>query len=349
MAETYNINFSRDMKKTVIETSLVAPHLTNEFEFTGAKTVRLSAPVTVPMNDYTRSGSNRYGQPQELKDAIQELTLTQDKSFSLTIDKGNSKDKNDSEDFAKKMLTLQLSERAIPEFDRYALDKLSHKAGVIVGNDEALSKSNIVERIADGTVYLDDAEIAQNSRTLFVNASAYKLLKLSEEFSGVDKIAENALTKGVVGQFDNMKVVKVPKGRWPEGVNFIIVQKNAATAPVNIDDAKVHKDPPGINGNLLEGRNYYDCFVIASRAGGVYVEVDTSVAEICAAPSISDAGAITGTTDGAQFVYTLDGSDPRYSASAVTGQPTEVAAGTTVKAYAFKTGMFDSAVTEKTI
>ncbi len=349
MAETFNINFSRDMKKTVIETSLVAPHLTNEFEFTGAKTVRLSAPVTVPMNNYTRSGANRYGEPQELKDAIQELTLTQDKSFSLTIDKGNSKDKNDSEDFAKKMLTLQLSERAIPEFDRYALEKLSHKAGTIVGKDEALSKSNIVERIADGTVFLDDAEVAQNSRTLFVNASAYKLLKLSDEFSGVDKIAENALTKGVVGQFDNMKVVKVPKGRWPEGVNFIIVQKNAATAPVNIDDAKVHKDPPGINGNLLEGRNYYDCFVIASRAKGVYVEVDTAAAEICAAPEISAAGALTSATADVQFRYTLDGSDPRYSASAMAGQPAEVAAGTTIKAYAYKTGLFDSAVTEKTI
>ena len=349
MAETYNINFNRDMKQSVIETSLVAPHLTNEFTFTGAKTVRLSAPVTVPMNDYTRSGANRYGEPAELKDAIQELTLTQDKSFSLTIDKGNSKDKNDTEDFAKRMLTLQLAERAIPEFDRYALEKLSTKAGTIVGSGEALSKSNIVERIADGTVYLDDAEVAQNSRTLFVNAAAYKMLKLSDEFKGVDKIANEALTKGVVGQFDNMKVVKVPKGRWPAGVNFIIVQKNAATAPTNIEDAKVHKDPPGISGNLLEGRNYYDCFVIASRAKGVYAEVDTSVKEICATPAISTAGAISCGTSGAQFKYTLDGSDPRYSASAVTGQPASVTAGPTVKAYAFKDGMFDSAVAEKTI
>ena len=349
MTETYNINFSRDMKKGVIETSLVAPHLTEEVEFTGAKTVRLSAPVTVPMNDYTRSGSNRYGQPSELKDAIQELTLTQDKSFSLTIDKGNSKDKNDSEDFAKKMLTLQMSERAIPEFDRYALEKLSGKAGMIVGKEEALSRTNIVERIADGTVYLDDAEVAQNSRTLFVNAAGYKLLKLSDEFTGVDKIANEALTKGVVGQFDNMKVVKVPKGRWPEGVNFIIVQKNAAVAPVNIEDAKVHKDPPGINGNLLEGRNYYDCFVIASRANGVYAEVDTKVKAICETPAISAAGALTSATGGAQFKYTLDGTDPRYSASAVAGQPTAVEAGMTIKAYAFKAGLFGSAVAEKTI
>ena len=349
MSETYNIKYDRDMEKGYIESSLVAPHLTKEFEFTGAKTVRVSAPVTVPMNDYVRSGANRYGTPSELKDAVQELTLTQDKSFALTLDKGNSQDKNDTEDFARKMLTLQLMERAIPEFDKYALDKLCHKAGKIAGNSTALTKSNIVDRICDGTVYLDDAEIAQNNRTLFVNAAAYKLLKLSDEFVSIDKVAVDAITKGVVGKFDNMKVVKVPKGRWPENVNFIIVQKNAATAPTTIHDAKVHKDPPGVSGSLLEGRNYYDCFVIASRADGVYAEVDTSKAEICAVPEISEAGAVTSATADAQFKYTLDGSDPRYSKTAVMGQPENVEKGTTVKAYAYKTGLFDSAVAERTI
>ena len=311
--------------------------------------VIFSAPFTVPMNDYVRGGANRYGTPAELKDAVQEMTLTQDKSFALTIDKGNSQDKNDTEDFAKKMLSLQMAERAMPEFDRYALDKLSHKAGTIVGNSTALTKSNVVERISDGTVYLDDAEIAQNGRTLFVNAAVYKLLKLSDEFIHVDKVANMALTKGVVGRFDNMTVVKVPKGRWPENVNFIIVHKGAATAPLAIHDAKVHKDPPGISGNLLEGRNYYDCFVIGSRAKGVYVEVDTAKGEICAAPSIAAGGVLTSTTGDVQFRYTTDGSDPRYSATAVTGQPSGVESGMTIKAYAFKDGMFDSAVSEKTI
>ena len=349
MADIFNIEFNRDLREGYIQTSLVAPHLTTEYSFTGAKTVKISAPVTVPMNNYVRSGANRYGEPAELKDAVQELTLTQDKSFALTIDKGNSSDKNDTADFAKKMLGLQLAERAIPEFDRYALEKLSHKAGAIVGKSEKLTKSNIVDRITDGTVYLDDAEVAQNNRTLFVNAAVYKMLKLADEFTHIDRVAEKSLTKGVVGMFDNMKVVKVPKGRWPENVNFIIVQKNAATAPVNIHDAKVHKDPPGISGSLLEGRNYYDCFVIASRAKGVYAEIDASAAEICAAPEIAANGVLSSTTADAQFKYTLDGSDPRYSVTAVMGQPENVAEGTVVKAYAYKTGLFDSEVSEKTI
>ena len=72
--------------------SLIAGKLCTDYEFTGAKTVKVLTPVTVPMNDYQRSGTNRYGNPTEMQDIIQELTLTQDRSFALTIDKGNDAD-----------------------------------------------------------------------------------------------------------------------------------------------------------------------------------------------------------------------------------------------------------------
>lgn len=352
MADTFNINYTTTMHNGCIATSLVASHLTNEYEFTGAKTVKVVTPLTVPMNDYTRTGANRYGTPTEMKDISQELTVSQDKSFALTIDKGNTQDKKGAQNFGTRMLMMQMTERAIPEFDKYVFGVLSRKAGVIVGNSAPLTKANIVERIADGGVNMDDGEICQSDRTLFLSAEGYKLLKLSDEFISIDKLGEKALCKGVVGEFDNMKVVKVPKGRWPMNVNFIIVQKAAATAPTKIYDAKVHTDPPGISGNLLEGRNYYDCFVIAPRAKGVYVEVNTAAGkgEICAMPLVAaTTGAITSTTAGVTFKYTTDGADPRYSANAVTGQPTGVASGIKIKAYAYKAGMFDSAVGERVI
>ncbi|MEG1801236.1 MAG: FN3 associated domain-containing protein, partial [Oscillospiraceae bacterium] len=304
------------------------------------------------MNDYTRTGANRYGEPTELRDITQEMTVTQDKSFALTIDKGNAQDKKAAQDFGTKMLMRQMTERAIPEFDKYIFEVLAHKAGTIAGNAVALSKANIVDRIADGGVVMDDEEISQTDRTLFISAEGYKLLKLSDEFISVDKLGEKALCKGVVGEFDNMKVVKVPKGRWPLNVNFIITQKSSATAPTKIYDAKVHLDPPGISGNLLEGRNYYDCFVIAARAKGVYAEVNTASGkgEICAVPSIAaTTGALTSATQGVLFKYTTDGSDPRYSDNGVIGQPSGVAAGTVIKAYAYKDGLFNSPVSEKTI
>lgn len=332
-----------------IRESLIAGKLCNDYEFTGAKTVKILTPITVPMSDYKRSGTSRYGEPTEMQDIIQELTLTQDRSFALTIDKGNDADQGYAKN-AGKMLLLQIAERAVPEFDSYVFGKLANKAGIIVGNETAMSKSNICERISDATAVLDDKEVPAYDRMLFVSTQGYKMLKHSDEFMAVESLGKEALAKGIVGSYDNMQVIKVPATRWPANVNFMIVHKNAATAPVKMNETKLHKDPPGISGHLLEGREYYDCFVFAPRACGVYVEVDTGSGKgkICPAPQISGRGAITCTESSAKIYYTTDGSDPRYSPTAIQGANPGVLSKATVKAYAHMDGMFDSAVSEKT-
>lgn len=43
-----------------------------DVEFTGVKTVKVYEVDTAPVGDYTRSGANRYGTPNELTDSLQE-------------------------------------------------------------------------------------------------------------------------------------------------------------------------------------------------------------------------------------------------------------------------------------
>ena len=330
--------------------SLIAGKLCNDYEFTGAKTVKILTPVTVPMNNYKRTGTNRYGNPTEMQDLIQEMTLTQDRSFALTIDKGNDADQGYAKN-AGKMLMLQIAERAVPEFDKYVLGKLAEKAGFITGNTETMTKSNICERISTASALLDDMEVPAYDRMLFVSTNGYKMLKHSDEFMAVQELGKEALAKGIVGSYDNMEVIKVPASRWPENVNYMIVHKNAATAPVKLSETKLHKDPPGISGHLLEGREYYDCFVFGARAWGVYVEIDTGEGKgvMCAAPVISSTGALTCETTGAEIWYTTDGSDPRYSSTAYRGSSAGNIAGTTVKAYAKKNGMYCSPLVSRVL
>lgn len=333
-----------------VRESLIAGKLCNDYEFSGAKTVKILTPLTVPMNDYSRVGTSRYGNPVEMQDIVQELTLSQDKSFALTIDKGNDADQGYSKN-AGKMLLLQIAERAVPEFDTYVFNRLAEKAGIIEGNSEALTKANICDVISAAGAKLDDAEVPAYDRMLFISTEGYKLLKHSAEFMAVTELGKEALAKGVVGQYDNMQVIKVPATRWPANVNFMIVHKNAATAPVKMSETKLHQDPPGISGHLLEGREYYDCFVFSPRACGVYIQVNTASGKgvICAAPAITAAGAITTSTTGAVLYYTTDGSDPRYSPTALQGATAPAISGQTIKAYAHKNGCFDSQLTAKTI
>jgi len=307
--------------------------------------------VTVPMTDYTRNGANRYGTPNEMEDIVQELTLSQDKSFTLTIDKGNNADQNGIKD-AGKMLALQIAEKAIPLMDKYSFARLSQLAGKIAGNSTAITKSNVCERITAGTTYMDDCEVPTYDRVLFVPADVYAKLRLSEEFKSCENLMDKSLRKGQVGTYDNMHVVKVPRSRWPENVNFMIVHKRAACAPIKLNDSKYHKDPPGISGSLVEGRMYYDLFVLGAKCDGVYVEVNTAsgAGTICEAPEISASGTITCATGGVTIKYTTDGSDPRYSVSAKIGTEADITEeGTVVKAYACKNGTFPSEVTTVTL
>lgn len=351
MAINLNSKLSPKIQEVFALQSLVKGHVSDEYEFTGAKTVRVLTPQTVDLVDYARSGANRYGTPTEMQDTVQEMVLTQDKAFSLTIDKGNYDDggllKN-----ASKMLGLEIKERAIPMMDKYIFSVLANKAGKINATSTALTKTTICSSISAGSEYLDDHEVPSDNRTLFITPANYTLLKLSDEFIKVGDLGKVSLAKGQVGEYDGMPVIKVPSSRFPDNVNFLIVYKNSAVAPSKISDTNLHKDPPGISGHLLEGREYFDCFVYGAKCFGIYADVNTASGggTVLAAPTIAaSGGAISGVT-GATYYYTTDGTDPRYSSTAKSGAaPDVVTAGTVVKAYATKSGAYASAVATQTL
>ncbi|NLC78345.1 MAG: hypothetical protein GX683_01270, partial [Ruminococcaceae bacterium] len=216
-----NSTLARTAESFYAEDSIISNRLSDEYSFSGSKTVKVLTPITVGMNDYDRSANgSRYGAATEMQDIVQELTLTQDRSFTMTVDKGNLDDQNFLKSAAK-MLALQIREKAIPDRDKYVIAQLAQKAGKIKGESTAASTSNICGYISKGTEYLDDAEVPQGDRTLFVSSTVYNNLRHSPEFLAVESIAKESLRNGLCGRYDGMDVVKVPKNRWPAYVNFM--------------------------------------------------------------------------------------------------------------------------------
>ena len=55
----------------------------NAYDFDGVKSIKVYSIDTVPLGNYSRSGTSRYGTPTDLTDSYQTMTMTQDKAFTL--------------------------------------------------------------------------------------------------------------------------------------------------------------------------------------------------------------------------------------------------------------------------
>ena len=102
-------------------------------------------------------------------------------------------------------------------------------------------------------------------------ASYFKLLKQDESFIKASDLAQDMLVKGQVGMVDGIPIIVVPASYMPKDTAFIITNRIACCAPVKLADYKIHDNPPGINGWLVEGRVRYDAFVLENKKGAIYV------------------------------------------------------------------------------
>lgn len=269
------INLASKYSKNVDERfklkSLSQLAVNREYDWTGVKTINIYSVPTVAMGNYTRSGTNRYGTPAELDNEVQEMTLTQDRAFTFTIDKANKEETMGVME-AGKALARQQDEVITPEIDTYRFSIIS-AAAVANGHvtTSAVDKTTAYEAVLTGTEKLDNKKVPQAKRLLYVTPGFYNLIKLSPDFIKATEIAQNMLVKGQIGELDGMRVFKVPSSYFPANTSFIIANPVATVAAEKLTEYKIHDNPPGINGKLVEGRVYYDAFVLDNKVDSLYV------------------------------------------------------------------------------
>lgn len=330
-----------------VKDSFLAGKFSDKYSFAGVRTVRIYTPTTVELSEYNRSGSNRFGSPVEMQDTIQELTLSKEPSFAITIDKGNNADQLNIKG-AGEMMQLQMREKLVPYTDKYALEVFAKHAG----NSAVISaptKSTIVGLLADGLTVLDNAEVPDDMRSIFIGASNYNKLRLADEFIVIDPLGEATVGRGVVGSFMGAEVVKVPDSYMPEGVQFLIAHRDSAILPIKLKTVRILTDVAGLDGALLEARQYFDAFVLGQKAVGLYAGVLSANKVADPVIALTDDEASVGAVSGVSFKYTVDGSDPRFSSSAVaySGAVT-LLDGQTIKVFGSADGKCDSDVVEET-
>lgn len=266
-AEKYSPQVDERFKLGSLTTALV----NHAYDWLGVATVKVYSVPTAEMNDYTLTGSNRYGTPAELNNEVQEMTLAKDRSFTFTIDK-KSEDDTMGVMAAGAALARQIDEVAIPEIDTYRISKLV--AGAPTANvikDVAVTKANAYEKFLAVQEILDNKKVPTGGRICMCTPGYYNMLKLDEAFTKKGDMATKIAINGLVGEVDGVYIIKAPKSYFPENVNFLITNPIVMPAPIKLTEYKIHDDAPGISGHLVEGRIRYDAFVLDQKKDAIGV------------------------------------------------------------------------------
>jgi hypothetical protein len=333
--------YSDKMAMLYAHTSFVKGKTSNEYDWNGVESIKIMTPVTVPLNNYNRAAaSNRYGTPTEMGDFTQRCPITQDKGFSVTIDKGNYTEQMMLKE-AGKMMKAEVDEQVTPVIDKWAIGKWAANAGTVVSCSAEPTKTTIIEHLADVEAKFADAFIPLEDRFILITNSVVS--KYRQAFDALDTITDRLLLKGVIGKFGTLNIVGIPGDWMPAGAYYLAFQRRSAILADKVADTVLHTNPPGISGHLLEGRYIYDAFVVGARAKGVLV--GAASANIAKAPTATKGASTTSLasdTSEATIKYTLDGTDPMYSNSAITYSAAfaNPAAGTRIRAVAYRNGMY---------
>jgi len=267
LAEKYSTKVDERFKLK----SLTEAGVNREYDWAGVKSINVYSIPTVAMNDYQRTGLARYGTASELQDSIQTLTVTKDRSFTFTIDRGNKIEQVGVKD-AGKALARQIDEVIVPEIDSYRLTVMATAATAAGGTaTAAVTATNAYQVLLAGGEYMSDNKVPISGRIAFVTPQYYSFLKLDNSFIKASEMGQKMLVNGQVGEVDGVRIILVPSSYFPADTAFIMCHPVATVAASKLQDYKIHDNPPGINGWLVEGRVIYDAFVLNNKSAAVYI------------------------------------------------------------------------------
>lgn len=267
LAEKYS-NIVDEKFYSVSKASLVT---NKDYNFVGAHTIQIYSVGTAPMNDYGRNtaGTSRYGTVNDLSTTLQEVSMEKDRSFTFAVDKMDE-DETLGVLNAGSALARQLREVITPEIDKYTYAKISASAGKTV-NEQTITATNAYESLIAGSEFLDESEVPVEGRVAIVTPAYVTKLKSDPKAVLETEIGQDMRIKGVIANMDGLTIQKVPAKYLPTGTNFIVTHPVATTLAIKLAEYKIHTNPQGVSGALVEGRVYYTAFVRNNKKNAIYV------------------------------------------------------------------------------
>lgn len=189
--------------------------------------------------------------------------------------------------------------KVIPEIDAYRFAKIFSLCGSNANG--TLTYDTVIAAIDTGIAALDDLEVEEEGRVLFVSNPVYQYMKQSGDTFKVRMAnGSNRILDRDIEVFDKMPLIKVPSGRFNTvvttydgstggqeaggyvtaglDINFMIV-------PLNVVAGVIKHLAPGIispednqsaDSWLFKYRLYHDLFIADNKVDGVYIHNKTT-------------------------------------------------------------------------
>lgn len=260
-----------------------------------AKTVQVAKRALQGLGDYARENGGNGFVEGDVTLSWETHTFNYDRGRSFVID---NMDNVESANTAFGALSDQfLREHVTPEVDalRFSLMAAADTYSVA---EAALSDSTVKAALDDAIEAMDDNEVTESNRFLFVSNEIYNFMKNTNLFTyNLDATREQGINTNIP-TYEGMPVIRVPRSRFytqvtlqdgttggqedggyvktpttGRDINFMIVQKDAV-API-VKHAVPRYFSPEVNqtadSHKYQYRIYHDLFVFDNKVDGIYL------------------------------------------------------------------------------
>jgi hypothetical protein len=252
-------------------------------DFTGANEIKILKVSTTGLGNYSRTNGYPKG---DVTATWETLKLSQERGKEISVDR-----MDDEETLGMvfgKVTGNFMREWVVPELDAYRFAKYASSNGI--DTDAAtITKDNILTKIDDASMQMDDAEVPQEGRMLFVSSELKPAFNsaLSRQWTNENE------ANTVVTKYNNMSVFYVPKTRFytgitlndgadswgyakadaAVGINFMMIYPESVVQAKKFAMPKVFSPDENqkLDAWLFQFRLYHDAFVYENRAKGIFM------------------------------------------------------------------------------
>ena len=219
-------------------------------------------------------------------------TIEHDREFRTLVDPQDIDETNLALSIAN-ITRVFNDEQKIPEMDKYAASKLFSEFGTYGGTADvtALTLANILEVFDTFMMEMDDAEVPQTGRILYVTPAVNKLLKQADKIQrSIDVAGNSGNVNRNIYSLDDVAITMVPSSRMKTAYNFtngavpdvaakqinmILVHPLSVITPQKYEFVSLDNPSAATGGKYLYyERKYFDVFAIEKKVPGIRINVE---------------------------------------------------------------------------